>query len=158
VKAFFKSVLRIATAFLLVIVVVALAVWGFTSWQSYRENVRNAELATPREWPKLKIQSLGLSELSLKTMWRDSLLHYQFKVEKARFETENKKEARRRREWIMVLSDSHGFEVFRHTLRSISEIVNDESEIVGLQATGNTYMSADDYRRADRWTVEWVDQ
>jgi hypothetical protein len=149
--AFLKGVLRLALAILLVVMVIAGVSWGIYSWQSYQDNQRNAELETPRTWPKLKIEGLDAGELSLKTMWRNSDLHY-------RFEIKNIEEMKRKRDWTIVLYDLHGFEVLRHKLTEIIDTVNKNSDVIGVQATGNTYMGPDDYRRAQKWSVIWVDR
>lgn len=149
-KAFFKSVLRIATAMLVVVTVVGLLVWGFRAWSSYREKRENASLETPREWPPIKIEGLGSSELSLKTMWRNGRMSYVFEVEKY---TGSKS----KREWILHFTDSHGFKVFRHVIRDETATLGEKNEIIGFVARGDLTVKADEYRRAQEWEVSWID-
>ena len=138
-----------ATAISLVVVVLILAMWGYQAWSSHREKARNAPLENPRDWSKIK--GVDSSELSLKTMWRDDRLFYQFEVEKY-------KNGKRKREWFLVFTDSHGFEILRHKPSETIEVVSDNNELVGFSATGNTFMKADDYRRLGHWNVNWVDK
>jgi|GEM_PF-4761084 len=149
-KAFFTGVLRIATGLLVVLVVIALGWWGISSLTSYSENRRNAPLEIPRELPASTLVN-DLGELSLKTMWRDSRLHYQFELNHGKF-------TKQKRAWILILLDADDFEVFKHTLGEVVNIVDKNSvDVIALRANGSTYMAADEYRRVKSWTVQWRD-
>jgi hypothetical protein len=150
VKIFFKNVLRMATAILLVVVVLILGMWGYQWWSSYRENARNAPLEIPRDWPVIKLEGVGSAEASLRTMWRSGRMSYVFEIKKYTG-TQSKKE------WILEFTDPHGFRVFRHTIRNETITLNDRNEIVGFHARGDMPVSADQYRRAEEWRRAWID-
>src|SRR5687767_3042895 len=154
-KSFLTSILKIAAAILLVVIIVAVGAWGIVSWQSYSEHQRNATLEKTRQWPKLK--GPDSEEISFKTMWRDSRLFYQFHVQYPRFQLEKEKLVKRGRRWILVLEDSDGFEIMRHTLEGMIDMVNRNGELTGVGTSSSTFMSADDYRRVNHWYVNWVE-
>jgi hypothetical protein len=97
-----------------------------------------------------QIEGLGSSELSLKTAWRDGRASYLFQVEKYTG-------SKAKREWILHFTDSHGFEVFKHTVRNESEVLGNKNELLGFVARGDMFVSAEDYRRAAHWDVAWID-
>jgi hypothetical protein len=147
VKTFFKSVLRIATAILLVIVVLGLGAWGITSCFSYRESRRNAALETPKKWPTI---THGEMVAGLSTIWRDGSMFY-------KFETAGPPKSSTKKEWFLEFVDSGGFEVFRHTLRDGSRVVGPDGETIGFDSRGQALISADDYRRISGWQLAWSD-
>src|SRR4051812_47093059 len=124
-KAFSKSILRIATAMLLVVVVVGLSVWGVRSWSSYREERRNAPLETRREWPEINIEAMDNTKASLSTMWRKGLMSYHFKIKGV---PKRSKGDMREHEWILEFIDANGFEVFTHTIRNMSRVMGAKGE------------------------------
>jgi len=110
-------------------------------------NRENAPLETPQQWPQ--IAGPSDTKITVTTMWRDGWLSYKFEVSSS-------SKPPRIKEWDLEFVDANGFQVFTHTIRSITNVV-DKGEIIGFEARGQTLISADKYRRAKTLEISWVD-
>jgi hypothetical protein len=160
IRSFFVGVTRIALIIVIAIVALSAAGWGVYEFSQARERSRNAPLATLRKWPAVRIEALGAIELNLSTIWRDGRLFYQFSVGGYPAELASVRDADSRSAnaaWTLSFLDENGFKVFEHQvpLNAMAKVIDSSGNGTGLNSNGDTYVSAEDYRRATAWEVTW---
>lgn len=162
-KSFFLGTAKIAAAIFITIIALAIVGWGVYSFSTYREEVKNAPLGTPKVWSSINIGALGNSRLSLSTKWNDERMSYQFEMRgypkslAAQFESQHPYTIKEPG-FTMTFLDKNGFKLFEEELplSKTTRVVGNDGKPVGLAAKGNTYVSADSYRQAATWEVTWT--
>jgi len=159
---FFLSVAKLAAALTITIVVLAVSAWVIVAFVEYRENVKNAPLEMPKTWNPQTVGALENSKLSLVTKWHDGHMYYQFEMESypsSLFKYREDAEDYDCYQIIFTLTflDENGFKLSDYQIPSseLIRIVDDSRKPIGLSARGDTYMSADTYRKAVKWEVNW---
>ena len=158
-KSFAVGVARIAAIIVVVIVTLSgLGFGGFALW-NHLETERNAPLEALKIWPPITAESLGGVTLRLSTKWREGRVLYHFRVAgyppKIAAAMDGSTDASK---WNLVFLDKDGFEAATVDV-PIHKMSRGETGVAGqytgLDANSDTYMSADNYRRAAGWDISW---
>jgi hypothetical protein len=163
IRGFFVGVAKVTVGIVLSVVVLSLLGWAGYAYYQHRESVKNAPLAIAKDWPVITVTALENVRFSLRTMWRDGKMSYQFQIigypEKIAAARDGKTpRSSSGGEFTLIFLDEAGFKVMEHKVR-LGEMtlgVNDKGEGRGLEIKGHTYVDADDYRRAARWEASWA--
>lgn len=157
-KAFIFGTLKIALGLFLASLAIGLVIWGWSSFSDYQKSTKEAPLAQPKIWPDQSVSALENVKLSLKTMWKNGDLYYQFSTDnlpKAISVARNNRDANR--SFNIAFLDRNGFKLFEHQipLRDMSTVVGVDGKASRLEINNKTPLSADDYRNAASWDIGW---
>lgn len=158
VRSFFLGAAKIATAFVITIVVVAVGAWAINSYNDAREAQANAPLAVAKVWPTESVPALDNAQITLLTKWENGQLYYQVVIDRYPSDLKKPRDANSLNpHFSLVFEDKDGFHVFTHDIL-LSEMrvsVSDSKEYIGLSANGSVYMGDDDYRNSVSWNLTW---
>lgn len=117
------------------------------------ENTLVERLASPKVWPEVELPQLDKSKVTLKTLWRNGHLHYQFSL------APEPKPVRERAivSFTVAFMDASGFKTLEIDLplQRLTRIVNDKSETTSMDLDDSVPCSQDQYERSLAWTVRW---
>src|SRR5687768_10508428 len=80
-KAFLVGTLKIALALILAGIGIAVVVKGWDEYKTSKQKAVEAPLAQLKTWPPYPLDAFGSVRFTLKTIWRDDKLQYQFQVD-----------------------------------------------------------------------------
>ena len=162
-RTFFIGVGKVALAIVLAVVLLSLLGWGVYAYYQHREAEKNAPLATPKGWPAISVPALDNARFSLRTIWKDRRVSYQFRMTgypKQVATTRDQHGPRSREDGTFTLTflDQAGFKLFDHKvlLREMALNVDDKGQGGGLEIRGDFYTDADEYRSAASWELTWA--
>lgn len=105
-----------------------------------------AAAAEPKNWPEITLTGLGQAKASLRTSWRNGLLHYRFEAAPA---PETKTPTR----LSIKLYDKGGFALLEIPIGTVSERPPGTVRPSAFGESSSTAFSYDEYRLAKSWVI-----
>jgi hypothetical protein len=161
IRTFLLSASKLAAAIFIVVAVVAGLLWGIYAFNGYRERQANEPLSELKNWPPVKPKSPEMkAEFSLRTVWRDGQMFYQFAIDgypPAIAKLRGLSGSTRPATFTLMFEDRDGFKLFDHAiqLNTMTGLIDDSGKLKGFESRGDTYVPADSYRRAAKWDLSW---
>jgi hypothetical protein len=157
VRSFFVGTLKIVLA--IVLSASVLSALGWIAYEVYdgRQKAKNEALAIPKVWREISLSHMENATLTLRTKWEDGRMAYQFKVVGYPKKVGQARDRGPELKFILSFKDSDNFRVFDLDvpLGEMVGTVDKEGKQQGLYIEGSKYASADEYRRAITWTIQW---
>lgn len=175
-KKISTGILKIAGAIIVVIVVIALFFWGYSSYTKKREAVKNAPLSEAKTWKFIQAgAALNNSLVALTSKWEDRKIYYQFTIiTGAKIKSLSDEELIRKYldaeqskalglpdpvspNYTLIFMDSGGFKIheFQIYANQLTRNVDNDGKAQGWSYKGDEYMDADTYRKMYSWDISW---
>jgi hypothetical protein len=156
-KTFSISVLKIACGLAAAAILLGLLAWGIVAYRERSEERANAPLAALRTWPVVTVDVLEEAHFSLRTVWRDTHIYYQFELVGYPSSIRRARDRVPEAAFTLYFSDKDGFRLFEHRvpLAEMTGIVGSDGQPVSLSWKGDEYLNVDLYRRAQTWEFVW---
>lgn len=115
-------------------------------------------LGSPKTWPPKDFKQIGVTNATLKTVWKDGRLRYQLQLFPAPKNYENYDKNKSTLFSTLKFYDGSGFEVISVDLNrsDLVGIVDEKGDWVGLYANTSTSCSQSDYQALARWHLFWL--
>jgi hypothetical protein len=162
VRAFLIGTAKIATAIVGSIIALSLIGWGIYAYKAHSEAEANEPLEHQRVWPAITAAALDKSSFSLATSWRDGRMYYRWALAgypsaiAAAYE-QSATSYKTTPDFTVVFLDENGFKLFEYKIPpdELVRIIGENGNPSGFSARGDTFVSADQYRRAKAWDIVW---
>lgn len=172
-KDFWKSIIKIAVAIIIVIcffaIISGIIIGYLYSKEQEREKKRKEDralLAIPKDWNSLKITALENSTFHLRTLWKDGHVYYQLYIDKYPKQFRQIREEKDlldrmlnnfSRKITIIFKDKNGFTLFKEEilLKDISGVTDNNEKVKSLYNEGNFYLSDDVYKNIFYWEISW---
>lgn len=125
--------------------------------QEEAEKQKTASLNTPRTMPPIPIPQLGNVSATLRTVWRDGTLNYQFIIAPESKVLRDARASGYGRSFTLIFYDDQGFKIKSIDVRlnSMSETVDEHGKPLWLDMDDSEFCTAEDYGRIRSWNVLW---